>query len=78
MYGLKLQMIKLKIQSNGNQTLTKVCNICGCHIDNLTTDDILVKPPNNDLAVKDSQGNAITRTELPTELTECKCEMCND
>ena len=36
-------MIKLQITANGNQTLTKVCNDCGCHIDNLTTDDILVK-----------------------------------
>ena len=71
-------MIKLKVEANGNQTLTKVCNHCGCHIDNLTTDDILVKPPNNDLTIKDSQGNEITRTELPTELTECKCEECND
>ena len=72
-------MIKLQIAPNGNQTLTKVCNICGCHIDNLTTDDIVVKQHDiSDLTIKDSQGNEVTRTELPTELTECKCEMCND
>ena len=72
-------MIKLQKAPNGNQTLTKVCNICGCHIDNLTTDDIVVKKPDiSDLTIKDSQGNEVTRTELPTELTECKCEMCND
>ena len=71
-------MIKLKISPNGTQEITKVCNDCGCHMENLTTDDILVKRPNNDLTVKDSQGNEITRTELPTELTECKCEECND
>ena len=53
--------------------------MCGCHIDNLTTDDIVVKKPDlSDLTIKDSQGNEVTRTELPTELTECKCEMCND
>ena len=72
-------MIKLQLAPNGNQTLTKVWNICGCHIDNLTTDDIVVKKPDiSDLTIKDSQGNEVTRTELPTELTECKCEMCND
>ena len=70
-------MIRVKFTSSGQQ-ISKVCNHCGCHIDNLTTDDILVKRPNNDLTVKDSQGNEITRTELPTELTECKCEECND
>ena len=26
----------------------------------------------------DKNGNEITRTKLPTELTDCKCEMCND
>ena len=45
-------MIKLQIAPNGNQTLTKVCNICGCHIDNLTTDDIVVKKPDiSDLTI---------------------------
>ena len=72
-------MIRLQLGGDGTQTITKVCNMCGCHIDNLTTDDIVVKKPDlSDLTIKDSQGNEVTRTELPTELTECKCEMCND
>jgi len=72
-------MIKLQITANGNQTLTKVCNDCGCHIDNLTTDDILVKKTElSELTIKDSQGNEVTRTELPNDLKECKCEDCND
>ena len=69
-------MIKL-VLSDGNQTITKICNNCKCHIEDLTTDDILVKG-DTDLTIKDSQGNEVTRTKLPTELTECKCEMCND
>tara|TARA_E500000318_G_scaffold109631_1_gene123065 strand:- start:874 stop:1098 length:225 start_codon:yes stop_codon:yes gene_type:complete len=74
-------VIKLKVEANGNQTLTKVCNHCGCHIDNLTTDDILVKPKwanSDNMTFKYQDGTEITRTELPTELTECKCEECND
>ena len=69
-------MIKLEL-SGGNQTITKVCNHCGCHIDNLTTDDILVKKTElSELTIKDSQGNEVTRTELPDELCNCKCEHC--
>jgi len=74
-------VIKLEIATNGTQTITKVCNMCGCHIDNLTTDDILVKPDwvdSNVLEFKDSQGNEVTRTEIPSDLKECKCEKCND
>ena len=74
-------MIKLHISANGNQTITKVCNMCGCHIQDLTTDDIVVKPKwasSDNLTFKDSQGNEITRTELPNNLKECKCENCND
>jgi|TARA_B100000424_G_scaffold238468_1_gene204555 hypothetical protein len=70
-------VIKLRIAPNGNQTITKVCNMCGCHIDNLEVEDILVKKP-SDARVFDKDGNEITRTKLPTELTECKCENCND
>ena len=70
-------MIKLHISANGNQTITKVCNMCGCHIQDLQVEDILVKG-NTDLRVFDKNGNEITRTELPTDLTECKCEHCND
>ena len=69
-------MIKL-VLSGGNQTITKVCNDCGCHLDNLTVEDIMVKKP-SDMTIKDKDGNEITRTELPTDLTECKCENCND
>jgi len=70
-------MIKLKIESNGNQTLTKVCNHCGCYLDDLTTDDILVKKAElTELTIKDSQGNEVTRTKLPDELSNCKCEDC--
>ena len=73
-------MIKL-VLSGGNQTITKVCNHCGCHIDNLQVEDILVKPKwanSDNLTFRDKDGNEITRTELPTELAECQCEECND
>jgi len=67
-------MIKL-VLSGGNQTITKVCNDCGCHLDNLTVEDIMVKKP-SDLTVKDKDGNEITRTELPNSLKVCQCEEC--
>ena len=70
-------MIKLEIAANGTQTITKVCNMCGCHIDDLAVEDILVKG-NTDLNIFDKDGNEITRTELPNDLKECKCETCND
>ena len=70
-------MIKLELTSNGTQTITKVCNHCGCHIDDLEVEDIMVKA-NTDLIIKDKDGNEITRTELPDDLKECKCEECND
>ena len=70
-------MIKLEIAANGTQTITKVCNMCGCHIDYLAVEDILVNG-NTDLNVFDKDGNEITRTELPNDLKECKCETCND
>ncbi len=70
-------MIKLEIAANGTQTITKVCNMCGCHIDDLAVEDIMVKG-NTDMRVYDKEGNEITRTELPSDLNECKCETCND
>ena len=69
-------MIKIQLK-NGSQTITKVCNMCGCHIDDLAVEDILVKG-NTDLNIFDKDGNEITRTELPNDLKECKCETCND
>ena len=51
--------------------------MCGCHIDDLAVEDILVKG-NTDMRVYDKDGNEITRTELPNDLKECKCETCND
>jgi hypothetical protein len=68
-------MIKLVLGGDGTQTITKVCNMCGCHIENLAVEDILVKG-NTDLNVFDKDGNEITRTELPSNLKECQCEEC--
>ena len=51
--------------------------MCGCHIDDLAVEDIMVKG-NTDMRVYDKDGNEITRTELPSDLNECKCEECND
>ena len=70
-------MIKLVLGGDGTQTITKVCNHCGCHIENLEIEDIMVKA-NTDMTIKDKDGNEITRTELPEELKDCKCEHCND
>ena len=67
-------MIKL-VLSGGNQTITKVCNHCGCHLDNLEVEDIMVKRP-SDLTIKDKDGNEITRTELPNDLVNSVCEDC--
>ena len=75
MYGSERQMIKIEF-ANGNQTITKVCNHCGCHIDNLQVEDIMVKPPDVGLTFRDKNGHEITRTELPNDLKECQCENC--
>ena len=69
-------MIKLHLSKSGTKTITNVCNMCGCHIDNLTVEDIMVKKP-SDLTIKDKDGNEITRTELPDSLKVCQCEDCN-
>ena len=70
-------MIKLELASNGTQTITKVCNNCGCHMEDLEIEDIMVKKP-SDMKVYDKNGNEITRTDIPDNLKECKCEDCND
>jgi len=64
------------VVSRGVQTITKVCNTCGCHLANLTTDDILVKG-NTDMIIKDSQGNVVTRKTIPDSLCNCECEDCS-
>ena len=67
-------MIQVKFTSSG-QEITKICNICRCHIEDLTVEDIMVKKP-SDLTIKNKDGNEITRTELPNDLKECQCENC--
>ena len=66
-------MIRLVID-NGVQTITERCDDCGCHVRNLTIDDILVKK-NNDMIVKNSKGEEVTNTENPRPT--CKCEHCS-
>ena len=73
-------MIKVKFTSSGQQ-ISKVCNHCWCHIDDLVVEDILVKPKwanSSNMTFKYSNGEEITRTELPEELKTCSCKMCND
>ena len=60
-------MIKLHLSNSGTQTITKVCNMCGCHIDNLTVEDIMVKKP-SDLTIKDKDGNVIMKDGKPANL----------
>ena len=68
-------MIRLEIK-DGIQKITAICNKCKCHIKDLTSDDIVVKKPNNPVKIYDSKGQEITRTEH--EYNDCKCEDCND
>ena len=68
-------MIKLELKRDGTQNITKVCNMCGCHIEDLAVEDIMVKK-DSDVTIKDKDGNEITRTELPDNLKECQCEEC--
>ncbi len=67
-------MIKLEIRS-GTQVITKICNNCKCHIEDLTVEDIMIKKT-SDIIVKDKDGNEITRSELPDSLVNCECEDC--
>jgi hypothetical protein len=68
-------MIQVKFTSSG-QEITKICNICKCHIENLTVEDIMVKNKHTTMTIKDKNGNEITRTELPNDLKVCQCENC--
>ena len=73
-------MIKVQFK-NGQQIIKKICNHCGCDISDLEIEDIMVKPKwanSDNMTFKYQDGTEITRTELPTELAECKCEECND
>mgnify|MGYP001179757161 CR=1 FL=1 len=76
-------MIKLEIKGNKQQTIKKVCNECGCDIENLSIDDIVLSGEargrgDNGLRPVDSDGNEVTRTELPNSLKVSLCENCND
>ena len=67
-------MVRMEIK-NGTMQMTAVCNHCGCHIKDLTVQDILVKG-DTDAIVKDENGNEITRKDH--EYNDCKCEHCDD
>ena len=68
-------MIKLQLGRNNQQKITKVCNTCGTHIQDLEVEDIMVKG-NTDLIIEDKDGNEITRTDIPDDLKISKCENC--
>ena len=68
-------MIKLQLGGNNQQKITKVCNTCGTHIQDLEVEDIMVKG-DTDLIIEDKDGNEITRTDIPHDLKISKCENC--
>jgi len=68
-------MIKLTISPDGAQKITERCDACGCHVNNLTVNDILVKGDTG-LNIFDSDGNEVTRTTL--DRPKCTCEDCDD
>ena len=68
-------MIKLQLGGNNQQKITKVCNTCGTHIQDLEVEDIMVKS-DTDLIIEDKDGNEITRTDIPDDLKISKCENC--
>ena len=68
-------MIKLQLGGNNQQKITKVCNTCGTHIQDLEVEDIMVKG-DTDLIIEDKDGNEITRTDIPDDLKISKCEIC--
>jgi hypothetical protein len=74
------KMIQVKFTSSGQQ-ISKICNMCKCHIEDLKVEDILVKPKwanSSNMTFKYENGEEITRTELPEELRTCSCDNCND
>ena len=68
-------MIKLQLGGNNQQKITKICNTCGTHIQDLEVEDIMVKG-DTDLIIEDKDGNEITRTDIPDDLKISKCENC--
>ena len=67
-------MIRMTVK-NGVQTITEICDMCKCHIQNLTVNDIIVKPKSLEgVTVKDSDGKEVTRTE---PRPKCYCEHCD-
>jgi len=68
-------MIKLQLGGNNQQKITKVCNSCGTHMQDLEIEDIMVKG-DTDLLIEDKDGNEITRTDIPDDLKISKCENC--
>ena len=68
-------MIKLQLGGNNQQKITKVCNTCGTHIQDLEVEDIMVKG-DTDLIIEDKDGNEITRPDIPDDLKISKCENC--
>jgi hypothetical protein len=67
-------MIRLVIKK-GVQTITEHCETCNCKINDLTIDDIIVKPKAlSGVTVKDTKGNEVTRTG-PRE--KCYCNHCS-
>ena len=54
-------MIKLQLGGNNQQKITKVCNTCGTHIQDLEVEDIMVKS-DTDLIIEDKDGKEVFKT----------------
>ena len=68
-------MIKLVITPDGQQTITEICDCCGCHVNDLEVEDILVKG-DTDAKVFDKNGNEVTRKQHDRQHCEgTHCEM---
>jgi len=65
-------MIRFTNKKGESQTITEICDSCKRHIQNLTVNDILIKPKALEgVTVKDSDGNEVTRTG-PREKVYCE------